>query len=304
MFLALGESVGTARAFAAKNHYEIDSNQELIALGIANLNAGLFQGFTVDASLSATATGEEAGVRTQLSSIISAIMIILTIAVLAPLFADLPNAVLGAIIIYSVLGLLDIGSLKRFYREYRTDFALSVIALVGVIVTDVLSGLLIAVFLSVVMVVYSVSRPHVSELGEIPSHPGDYSSITRNAENQRVPGMLIVRLDAPLFFANANDARTQILKLVSTTDPPPKAVLFDMSTSNILDITSIDMLWSLVNDLEGVHVKVLLCHVLGPVRDKLRISGLMDHIGESHIYPSVGSGVQDFLTRSSTENTS
>ena len=122
VFLALGESVGTARAFAAKNHYEIDSNQELIALGIANLNAGLFQGFTVDASLSATATGEEAGVRTQLSSIISAIMIILTIAVLAPLFADLPNAVLGAIIIYSVLGLLDIGSLKRFYREYRTDF--------------------------------------------------------------------------------------------------------------------------------------------------------------------------------------
>src|SRR5208337_4285779 len=211
-----------------------------------------------------------AGVRTQLSSIISAIMIIVTIAVLAPLFSELPNAVLGAIIIYSVLGLLDIGALKRFYREHRTDFALSIIALVGVIVTDVSSGLLIAVFLSVIMVVYSVSRPHVSELGEIPSHPGDYSSITRHAENQRVPGMLIVRLDAPLFFANANDARTQILKLVATTDPPPKAVLFDMSASNILDVTSIDMLSSLVNDLEGAEVKLLLCHVLGPVRDKLR----------------------------------
>jgi len=304
VFLAVGESVGAARAFAAKHHYEIDSDQELIALGAANLSAGLFQGFTVDASLSSTATGEEAGAQTQLSSIVSAILIIVTVAMLAPLFTELPNAVLGAIIIYSCLGLLDFGALKRFYHEHRTDFWLSVVALVGVIVTDVLSGLLIAVFLSVVMVVYRASRPHLSELGEIPSHPGDYGGIERHPENRRVPGMLIVRLDAPLFFANANVARTQILKLAATTKPPPKAVLFDMRASNILDITSIDMMWSLINDLEATQVKVLLCSVLGPVRDKLRISGLMDRIGENHIYPSVDKAVQDFLRRlSAKENT-
>ena len=295
VFLAVGESVSTARIFAAKHHYEIDANQELIALGAANLSAGLFQGFTVDASLSSTATGEAAGVQTQLSSIISAILIIVTVAVLAPFFTALPNAVLGAIIIYSVLGLLDFRALKRFYREYRIDFGLALVALVGVILTDVLSGLLIAVFLSITMVVYSVSRPHLTELGEIPSHPGDYSSVTRNSENQRVPGILIVRLDEPLFFANANATRTQILNLAKESESPPKAILFDMSASNNIDITSIDMLWSLINDLDAEKITVLLCHVLGPVRDKLRISGLMDRIGAKHIYSSVDTGVKDFL---------
>lgn len=296
VFLAVGESVGTARAFATKHHYEIDPDQELIALGAANLSAGMFQGFTVDASLSSTATGEEAGVQTQLSSIVSAILIIVTIAVLAPLFTELPNAVLGAIIIYSVLGLLDFASLKRFYREFRIDFSLSVIALVGVIATGVLSGLLIAVFLSVIVVVYRASRPYLAELGKIPSQPAEYSSLERHPENERVPGLLIVRLDSPLFFANANVARTQILKLVAATDPPPEAVLFDVSASSTLDITSIDMLRSLVSDLEAVGVKVLLAQARGPVRDKLRISGLMDRIGENHIYMSVDSGVQDFLS--------
>ena len=297
VFLAVGESVGTARAFASKHHYEIDPDQELIALGAANLSAGMFQGFTVDASLSSTATGEDAGVQTQLSSIVSAILIIVTIAVLAPLFAELPNAVLGAIIIYSVLGLLDFASLKRFYREFRIDFWLSVIALVGVIATGVLSGLLIAVFLSVVVVVYRASRPYLGELGRIPSQPGEYSSLERHPENQRIPGLLIVRLDAPLFFANANVARAQILKLVAATDPRPKAVLFDVSASSTLDITSIDMLRTLVSDLEGYGMEILLAQARGPVRDKLRLSGLMDLIGENHIYMSLDSGVQQFLSQ-------
>jgi SulP family sulfate permease len=299
VFLAISESVGTARAFAAKHHYEIDPNQELIALGAANLSAGLFQGFTVDASLSSTATGDEAGVRTQLSSIISAILILVTIAFLAPLFTNLPNAVLGAVVIYSVLGLLDFTALKRFYREVRTDFWLSVIALVGVLATDVLTGLLIAVGLSVVVVVYNASRPSLALLGRVPGQPGNYSDLERHPENERVPGLLILRLDAPLFFANANVARTQILNLVAASDPPPKAVLFDIGASSTLDITSLDMLRRLINDLEESHVEILLAQVRGPVRDKLRISELMDQIGENHIYLSVDSGVQDFLKRHS-----
>ena len=303
VFLAVGESVGTARAFAAKHHYEIDPDQELIALGAANVSAGLFQGFAIDASLSSTATGEDAGVQTQLSSIVSAILIIVTIAVLAPLFSELPNAVLGAIIIYSVLGLIDFGSLRRFYREFRIDFWLSVIALVGVIASGVLSGLLIAVFLSVIVVVYQASRPYLAELGRIPSRPGEYSDLVHDPENERIPGLLIVRLDAPLFFANANVARTQILKLVAASDPPPKSVLFDIGATSSLDVTSIDMLRSLVSDLDNAGISVRLTQVKAPVRDKLRISGLMDRIGETHISMSVDSGVQDFLTsQASKEN--
>jgi MFS superfamily sulfate permease-like transporter len=160
-----------------------------------------------------------------------------------------------------------------------------------------LSGLLIAVFLSVVVVVYRASRPYLAELGRIPSQPGEYGSLDRHPENERIHGLLIVRLDAPLFFANANVARSQILKLVAATDPPPKAVLFDISASSTLDITSIDMLRSLVSDLEGYGVETLLAQARGPVRDKLRISGLMEIIGENHIYMSLESGVQDFLNR-------
>lgn len=301
VFLAVGESVGTARAFAAKHHYEIDPNQELIALGAANLSAGLFQGFTVDASLSSTATGDEAGVQTQLSSIISVILIFFTITLLADLFTNLPNAVLGAVVIYSVLGLVDFRPLKRFYRECRSDFWLSVIALVGVIATGVLSGLLVAVFLSIIIVVYRSSRPYLAVLGKVPSLPGNYGDLQRHPEYERIPGLLILRLDAPLFFANANLARTQVLNLVAASEPPAKAVLLDIGSSNTLDITSLDMLKSLVSDLGDAHVQFLLAQVRGHVRDELRVSGLMDQIGENNIHLSVESGVQDFLNHHPAE---
>lgn len=300
VFLAVGESVGTARAFAAKHHYEINPDQELIALGAANLSAGLFQGFAIDASLSSTATGDEAGVKTQLSSIISVLMIFFTITVLAPLFTNLPNAVLGAVVISSVLGLVDFKALKRFYREFRIDFWLSIIALVGVIATDVLSGLLVAVFLSIIMVVYRASRPYLAVLGKVPTQPGNYGSLERHPEYERIPGLLILRLDTPLFFANANVAKMQVLNLVATSEPPAKAVLLDIGSSNTVDITSLDMLKSLVSDLATAHLEVLLAQVRGPVRDILRISGLIDSIGEKRIYLSVDSGVQDFLNRHPT----
>ena len=301
VFLAVGESVGTARAFAAKHHYEIEANQELIALGAANLSAGLFQGFTVDASLSSTATGDEAGVQTQLSSIISVVLIFFTITLLADLFTNLPNAVLGAVVIYSVLGLVDLKPLKRFYRECRSDFWLSIIALVGVIATGVLPGLLVAVFLSIIIVVYKSSRPYLAVLGKVPSLPGSYGDLGRHPEYERIPGLLILRLDAPLFFANANVARTQVLNLVAASKPAAKAVLLDIGSSNVLDITSLDMLKSLVSDLHDAHIEVLLAQVRGPVRDGLRISGLMDQIGEKNIQMSVESGVQDFLNHHPAE---
>jgi MFS superfamily sulfate permease-like transporter len=295
VFLAVGESVGTARAFAAKHHYEIEPNQELIALGAANLSAGLFQGFTVDASLSSTATGDEAGVKTQLSSIISAILIFFTITLLADLFTNLPNAVLGAVVIFSVLGLVDLRPLRRFYRECRSDFWLSMTALIGVIAAGVLAGLLVAVFLSVIIVVYRSSRPYVAVLGKVPLLPGTYGNLERHPEYERIPGLVILRLDAPLFFANANVARTHILNLVAASQPPAKAVLLDIGSSNTLDITSLDMLKSLVGDFHDAHVEVLLAQVRGPVRDELRVSKLMDQIGEKNIYLSVDSGVQAFL---------
>jgi MFS superfamily sulfate permease-like transporter len=296
VFLAVGETIGAARGFAATNHYDINPDQELIALGIANLGAGIFQGFAVDASMSATTTGEESGGQTHLSSIISSILVLATLAVLAPFFATLPNAVLAAVIISAVSGLLDVSALKRFYQDFRMDFLPAIIALIGVITVDLVSGLLIAVFLSVVLVVYIASRPHLAVLGVVPSQPNNYSDSTHNPEVKSIPGLLILRIDAPLFFANANITRSQVLNAIATSSPPPKAILFDLSASSTLDYTSLDMLESLFSDLEAARIEVLLAHVRAPAREKLQRSGLLDRIGESQIFLSVDSGVQAFLT--------
>ena len=216
VFLAVGESLGGARSFAAKHRYEINPDQELIALGAANISAGLFQGFTVDASLSSSATADEAGARTQLSSIVTAVLIIVTLLVLAPLFHNLPNAVLGAIVIASVIGLMNVAELKRFYASNRVDFVLAMVAMFGVLTTDVLTGLLIAVFLSLLIILYRASRPYIAVLGKVPGQVATYGDISRHPENAQVPNLLIVRLDAPLYFLNANLARGQILDLVTS----------------------------------------------------------------------------------------
>jgi high affinity sulfate transporter 1 len=198
VFLAVGESLGSARAFAARHAYEIDPDQELIALGAANLSSGFFRGFTVDASLSQTATADQAGARTQLASIVTAVLIVITLVVLAPLFRNLPNAVLGAIVIASVIGLMDVAELKRFWAANRVDFVLAMVALFGVLTTDVLTGLLIAVFLSLFMILFRASRPYLAILGKVPGQPATYGDVARHPENQRIPGLLIVRLAAPL----------------------------------------------------------------------------------------------------------
>jgi high affinity sulfate transporter 1 len=297
VFLAVGESLGGARSFAAKHRYEINPDQELIALGAANINAGLFQGFTVDASLSSTATADEAGERTQLSSIVTAVLIIITLLVLAPLFHNLPNAVLGAIVIASVIGLMDVAELKRFYGSNRIDFVLAMVAMFGVLTTDVLTGLLIAVFLSLLIILYRASRPHMAVLGKVPGQVATYGDISRHPENAQVPNLLIVRLDAPLYFLNANLARGQILDLVTTSQPRPAAILFDLGSSADLDVASLDMLKNLVRELDEAGVDVLLAQVRGKVRDRLRKAGVMAEIGEDRVYLSVPAAVDDFEQR-------
>jgi len=301
VFLAVGESLGSARAFAARYRYEIDPDQELIALGVANLNAGLFQGFTVDASLSSTATADEAGARTQLSSIVTAALVIVTVIVLAPLFYNLPNAVLAAIVITSVIGLMDVAELRRYYTSNRVDFVLAMVALLGVVSTDVLTGLIIAVFLSLVIILYRASRPHVAVLGKAPGQVAVFGDIARHPENLAVPDLLIVRLDSPLYFLNANVARGQVFDLISSTQPAPKAVLFDLGASADLDIASLDMLGTLVVELDEIGVDVLLAQVRGSVRDRLRQASLMAEIGEDRIYLSVAAAVHDFEQRQDQE---
>jgi len=296
IFLAVGESLGTARAYAAKYDYPIDANQELVALGAANIGAGLFQGFTIDASLSQTATAEQAGGRTQLSSLVSALLIFLTVAFLAPLFKNLPNAVLGVVVMNSVISLMDVKELRRFYALRRTDFVIALVALFGVILTDVLTGLVIAVVLSLIFIVYRASRPHIALLGRAPGSTSEFGDLVRHPDYELIPELLVVRLDAPLYFLNAGVAQTQI-RDIAATQPQPQAVLIDLGASGDLDIPTMDLIADVAVKLRTRGVTIMFAQVRGAVRDRLERAHVMDVIGAENIYLSLESGVNAFQQR-------
>ena len=267
-----------------------------IALGSANIGSGLFQGATVDATLSSTATGDTAGARTQVSGLITAALIFLTLIIIAPLFRNLPQAVLGAVVIVAVYALLDVAALTRYYALRRADFWLAVTALLGVIVIGILEGLILAVLLSLVMLLYSASRPHIVVLGKVPGHDGVYGDIGRAPENEPVPGLLILRLDAPLYFFNANVARRGILDLV-TAGKDLRAVILDIGATTDLDLATVDMLRELVDSLKEKKIVISFTHVRGPVRDRMEITALTHRIGEDNIFLSLERAVREFQRR-------
>ena len=296
IFLAVGESLGTARAYAAKYDYPIDANQELVALGAANVSAGLFQGFTIDASLSQTATAEQAGGRTQLSSLVSAALIVLTLVFLAALFKNLPNAVLAVVVMNSVLSLMDVKELRRFYALRRTDFVVAMAALFGVVLTDVLTGLVIAVVLSLIFIVYRASRPYIALVGRAPDSTVEFGDIVRHPEYETIPGLLIVRVDAPLYFLNAGVAQTMIRE-IAATQPQPRALLIDLGASGDLDIPTMDLLADVAVKLRARGVTLMFAQVRGAVRDRLERAHVMDIIGQENIYLSLAAGVDAYKQR-------
>ncbi len=290
VFLAVGETLGTGRAYAAKYHYEVDADQEMLAMGAANIGSGLFQGITIDMSLSNTASGEAAGERTQLSTLVSSGVILLVVIFLAPLLRNLPSAVLGGIVLSSILGLFNIEEFKRYYAQRKTDFILALTALLGVTFSDVMTGLMLAVLLSLVMLLYRASRPYIAVIGKRPS--GEFSDEGRHSDAQPIEGLVILRLDAPLYFFNANVARQQIQSQVATN--APKAILLDLGATADLDIGTSDMLRDLCNDLRDGQVDLLMAQVRGSVHDRMKRTDLLDTIGEQHLYPSIAAAVDAF----------
>jgi sulfate permease, SulP family len=289
VFLAVSETLGTARSFAAKYRYDIDPDQELLALGAANMSSGLFQGITIDMSLSNTASGEAAGERTQLSSLVSAGLILAVVVVLAPLLRNLPTAVLGAVVLTSILGMFNFREFRRFYRQRKMDFVLALTALAGVLLSSVMVGLVIAVLLSLLMLLYRASRPYIAILGKRAS--GEFGDVSRHPDALPIPGLVILRMDAPLYFFNANVARTQILAQAVDS---PRAILLDLGASADLDIGTSDMLRDLIERLRQENIDVLLAQVRGSVRRRMLLTGLSDIIGEDCVFLSVPAAVAAF----------
>jgi SulP family sulfate permease len=223
------ESFSISSRFAHQHGYEVDADQEMVAMGAANASAGLFQGFAVSGSASRTAAVGGAGGGSQMVSLLAAALVLVTAAFLTPLFTDLPEPVLGAIVIVAVRGFLRTEPLRRYWRLDRRSFWVATTALLGTLVFDLLPGLLIAVGLSLVWFIGAASRPRLAVLGQLGG--GRYGDLLDHPEAATVPGLLLVRPDGPVFFANANPLRLGVLRLVRTASPPLQVVVVDLSSS-------------------------------------------------------------------------
>jgi sulfate permease, SulP family len=291
VLVIFSEALGAAETFAEKHHYRIDPNQEMIGLGVANLGSGFLGGLAGGGSLSQTAVNEGAGARTEMSPIIASVLSLITVIALTPLFKTLPDAVLAALIIHAVFALMKVREMRGFYRLVPREFWLGMLTLGGVIVLDVLPGLLIGVGTSILLLVYRASRPHISILGADPAHPGVYVDLQRHPEAVPVPGILVVRPDAQLFYANAQAVRDAIEADLQHQDAATRVVILDLDANDEIDITSAYTLNKLAASLELQHVEFVLAHVHQPVLHLARHAGLLTEIGDDHIFPDVATAL-------------
>jgi sulfate permease, SulP family len=285
--VAYSEALGVAREFAEKHHYEIDPNQELNAHAITNLISGLFGGMIAAGSMSASAVKEGAGARTQITNIVAWGVTLVTLLFLTPLFTNLPEAVLAALIIHAIWHILTARKLEKIRLVSRTEFGLAVITLLGVLLIDVLQGMLIGMLASLALIVYQSSRPHLASLGRVPGIPGAYSDLKRHTDSVAIPGILILRLDAPIYYANALTVRDRAKAIITETQPPPRAIILDSAGQDSLDITSADMLYRLLSELKDQGIDIYLAELHKTVRQFIQRTRLLEMITEDHVFPTV-----------------
>jgi SulP family sulfate permease len=290
--VAYSEALGVAREFGEKHGYEVDPDQELNAHGITNLVSGLFGGMIAAGGMSGSAVKEGAGARTQVANLVAWGVTLVTLIFLTPLFASLPEAVLAALIINAVWHILTSRKLAKIRLVSPTEFWLGALTLAGVLFIDVLEGMIIGLVASVLLILYQSSRPHLASLGRIPGIPGAYSDLQRHPESIAVPGVLIVRLDAPMYYANALTVRERMKELVAETQPPPRVVLLDAAGQDSLDVTSAEVLKGLLSELKGKGVAIYVAELHGPVREFAQRTELLEMIGEDHIFPTIDTAVR------------
>jgi MFS superfamily sulfate permease-like transporter len=293
--VGFAEAIGPSRAFAAAHKYEMDANQEFIGLGAANVGAGLFQGFPIGSSLSKSAANDRAGAHSQMSGIIAAALTVLVALFFTQWFYALPEATLGAIVIVAVSSMVKVAKMKHLSRVRRADFVLAVVALLAVLTFETLQALLIAVIISLFSLVLRASHPRLAVLGRIPDRL-DFSDIRRHPENKTLPGLLMVRPENGLFFANAAGLREAIVSEMLSSPEPVKAVLVDLGATTELDVPSADMLAELGEELHSRNVRLMLTRVIMPVRQMLERAGAMEEIGPQDVFVGPEEAVLDYLS--------
>ncbi len=272
------ESIAVAKIYARRNGYDVDANQELVSLGVANTTAGLFGGYPVTGGFSRTAVNATAGARTPVASLVTAALVLLTIVLLTPLFVSLPNAALGAIIIVAVAGLVDTAEMRHIANVKRSDLIGLSVAFIATLAIGIELGILVAVVASILVVFARMSKPHTAVLGRL-AGTATFRNVDRFPEAAQVPGVRIVRIDAAVSFVNASHIKRLLLDQADTIDSVAAILLLDASGINDLDATGAATMAEILDSLDQRGVALHLAAVKGPVRDVLQTAGIWDRLG-------------------------
>ncbi|MBQ0822911.1 sulfate permease [Microvirga sp. HBU67558] len=282
-----------SRAYAARTRTAVDPNQEMVGLGAANLATGFFQGFPISSSSSRTPVAEAAGARTQLTGIVGALAIALLLLVAPDLLRNLPTSALAAVVIASAIGLFEVADLKRIHRIQRWEFWLSMACFAGVAVFGAIPGIGLAIVIAVIEFLWDGWRPYSAILGR-PADIEGYHDVTRHPEARRIPGLVLFRWDAPLFFANAELFRERVLAAVAESPTPVRCVVVAAAPVTSVDVTAADALAELDDALLAQGVELRFAELKDPVKDKLRRFGLFDRFGETRFFPTLDAAVSRY----------
>jgi high affinity sulfate transporter 1 len=289
-----------SRVYAARTHTYVNPNQEMVGLGVANLAAGFFQGFPISSSSSRTPVAEAAGARTQLTGVIGALAVALLLVVAPDLLQNLPTTALAAVVIASAIGLFEFADLRRIYRIQRWEFWLSVVCTVGVAVFGAIPGIGMAIVIAVIEFLWDGWRPYSAVLGRAEGVKG-YHDITRYPDARLIPGLVLFRWDAPLFFANAELFHNRVLDAVATSPTPVHWLVVAAEPVTSVDVTSADMLDELDQTLQAAGIELCFAEMKDPVKDKLKRFGLFARLGDETFFPTIGVAVSNYLQNHTVE---
>ena len=291
VFVGYSETLAAARSVASRHGYDIDPDQELIAQGAASGAAGFVGGFVNDGSLSKTSVADTAGQRTQMASLINAGLVLLTMLLLASLFEELPSAALGAVVIDAMLGLISFVGMKRYYRVNRPDWIFFMGAMIGILFLGIIQGIAIGVALSLLLLLARSSRPGIRRLGRQPGSEA-YLDLERHTGLEEPPGILVVRLDGPLFFADADRFREGLRELIADDPIPVEAVVLDAESVSLTDTDGADMLIELAQELRSKDACLALARVQSSILDLWRRAGVLEAIGSDRTFHTVSEAVE------------
>lgn len=284
----------TARAFASRDSGQrLDANQELLALGAANLGAGVLHGFPVSSSASRTALAASGGGRSQAYSLVACAAVLAVLLFLSPLLADTPATVLGALVVYAAVRMIDLAGFRRLASFRRRELLLALGCLAGVLTLDILYGVLVAVGLSVAELLARVARPHDAVEGLVPGVAGMHD-VDDYPQARTIPGLLVYRYDSPLFFANAEDFRRRALASVDEHEEPVSWFVLNTEANVEVDITALDAVESLRHELTRRGIVFALARVKQDLRDDLDAYGLSESVGPDRIFPTLPTAVDAY----------